>query len=138
MDNKRLKSLHPLAFTGILSIADLDLSGTSLEKLPTEGLHELEVIRIQRTHSLKQIPSLYFFKNLRTAYLTHSFHCCAFRFPKRHDPELYQKKLKWIEQQQSTCIQSANKLVNIKLALYMGKIVACGLLSYRCLRFVRA
>lgn len=81
------------------------MSFTAIEKLPTEGLHELEILKIQNTHSLKQIPSLYFFKNLRIAYLTHSFHCCAFKFPKRHDKQLYEKKLKWIEQMQNICRQ---------------------------------
>lgn len=81
------------------------MSGTAIEKLPTEGLHELEILKIQNTHSLKQIPSLYFFKNLRIAYLTHSFHCCAFKYPKRHDKQLYEKKLKWIEQMQNICRQ---------------------------------
>lgn len=81
----------------------MDLSTTAIEKLPTEGLQELEILIIQNTHSLKQIPSLYFFKNLRFAYLTHSFHCCAFKFPKRHDKELYEKKSKWIEKLQDNC-----------------------------------
>lgn len=81
------------------------MSSTAIEKLPTDGLQELEILIIQNTHSLKQIPSLYFFKNLRFAYLTHSFHCCAFKFPKRHDKELYEKKLKWIEKLQENCIR---------------------------------
>lgn len=81
------------------------MSSTAIEKLPTNGLQELEILIIQNTHSLKQIPSLYFFKNLRFAYLTHSFHCCAFKFPKRHDKELHEKKLKWIEKLQENCIR---------------------------------
>lgn len=98
--------MHTHAFSGILDVVDLDLSFTSIERLPTDGLDDLEVLRIQKTHSLKQIPSLYFFKNLKHAYLTHSFHCCAFKFPKQHDPELHKKKLKWIEEQQANCVQS--------------------------------
>lgn len=84
------------------------MSNTAIEKLPTNGLQELEIIIIQNTHSLKQIPSLYFFKNLRFAYLTHSFHCCAFKFPKRHDKELHEKKLKWIQKLQENCIRDFN------------------------------
>lgn len=83
----------------------MDLSNTAIEKLPTNGLQELEILVIQNTHSLKQIPSLYFFKNLRSAYLTHSFHCCAFKFPTRHDKELHEQKLKWIEKLQENCIK---------------------------------
>lgn len=39
-----------------------DLSSTSIEQLPTEGLHDLEILRIQNTHSLRTIPSVYNFK----------------------------------------------------------------------------
>lgn len=107
-DNPKLKLIHSNAFTGIVDMLDLDLSFTSLEKLPTDGLSGLEMLRIQKTHSLKQIPSLYFFKNLKHAYLTHSFHCCAFKFPKQHNPELHKKKIKWIEEQQTSCAQNIN------------------------------
>lgn len=39
-----------------------DLSKTSLEALPTEGLENLEILRIENTHTLKTIPSVYNFK----------------------------------------------------------------------------
>lgn len=39
-----------------------DLSGTSIESLPSVGLDKLEELRIQNTPSLKQIPSVYNFK----------------------------------------------------------------------------
>lgn len=39
-----------------------DLSSTSINCMPTEGLNGLEVLRIQNTHSLKQIPSVYNYK----------------------------------------------------------------------------
>lgn len=39
-----------------------DLSSTSLLAIPWEGLQSLEILRIQRTHSLKTIPSIYEFK----------------------------------------------------------------------------
>lgn len=118
-ENSKLKHIHPEAFKGIVDMLDLDLSFTSLEKLPTDGLSGLEVLRIQKTHSLKQIPSLYFFKNLKHAYLTHSFHCCAFKFPKRHNPELHKKKLKWIEEQQASCAQNKNE---VSFFFYLGII----------------
>lgn len=39
-----------------------DLSKTSIEDLPTEGLQNLEILRIENTHTLKTIPSVYNFK----------------------------------------------------------------------------
>lgn len=39
-----------------------DLSGTSIEALPSNGLDSLEILRIQNTHTLKTIPSVYNFK----------------------------------------------------------------------------
>lgn len=41
-----------------------DLSGTSIESLPSTGLDKLEELRIQNTQSLKHIPSVYNFKVL--------------------------------------------------------------------------
>lgn len=35
---------------------------------------------------MKRIPSIYDFPNLKEAFLTHPFHCCAFKFPEQHDP----------------------------------------------------
>lgn len=104
------------------------MSFTAIEKLPTEGLHELEILKIQNTHSLKQIPSLYFFKNLRIAYLTHSFHCCAFKFPKRHDKQLYEKKLKWIEQMQNICRQGIS--INDKTRIRRDSVKETNVESY--------
>lgn len=42
-----------------------DLSGTSIESLPSTGLDKLEELRIQNTQSLKHIPSVYNFKVLQ-------------------------------------------------------------------------
>lgn len=74
-----------------------------LRSIPTEGLDKLEVLRIQGTHSLKIIPSVYHFKNLQEAWLTHSFHCCAFAFPSRHDPESYSKLQENLRRSQELC-----------------------------------
>jgi hypothetical protein len=43
------------------------------------------------------------FQNLKEAYLTHSFHCCAFKFPKRHDPTSHEKHLKLVEKMKNEC-----------------------------------
>ncbi|XP_053660761.1 thyrotropin receptor [Anopheles marshallii] len=113
--NYKLKEIHEKAFVGISNIRELDLSGTAIEELPTEGLAELEILRIQHTHSLKTIPSVYNFKNLRTAYLTHSFHCCAFKFPARHDPDAHERNLKKFYEVQHRCIANGYSTPHFKL-----------------------
>ena len=131
-----------------------DLSSTAIESLPSRGLDSLAELRIQNTHSLKQIPSVYNFKvsdsrlitkiktqtklfkflcpmnakfndasssshptmfllsfenqftlrqNLEKAWLTHSFHCCAFKFPDVHDPLRHDEQVKRIESLKSEC-----------------------------------
>ncbi|XP_064556461.1 lutropin-choriogonadotropic hormone receptor isoform X2 [Drosophila montana] len=98
-DNRRLSDVHPNAFYGIIDITELDLSSTSLVSLPSAGLQTVEVLYIINTHTLKTIPSIY---NFQRAHLTHSFHCCAFQFPSRHDPKRHAQRLqelqKWREQ----------------------------------------
>ncbi|XP_050068508.1 thyrotropin receptor [Anopheles maculipalpis] len=115
--NYKLKEIHEKAFVGISNIRELDLSGTAIEELPTEGLAELETLRIQHTHSLKTIPSVYNFKNLRTAYLTHSFHCCAFKFPARHDPDAHERNLKKFYEVQHRCIANGYSTPHFKMEM---------------------
>ncbi|XP_037924524.1 thyrotropin receptor isoform X2 [Hermetia illucens] len=102
--NTKLQYIHPKAFVGIHNIQELDLSSTSLLAIPWEGLQSLEILRIQRTHSLKTIPSIYEFKNLQVAWLTHPFHCCAFKFPSRHDPVRHALRLKYLAEVKQTCL----------------------------------
>lgn len=42
-------------------------------------------------------------QNLEKAWLTHSFHCCAFKFPSRHDPTRHVEQLELIERFKSEC-----------------------------------
>ncbi|XP_067644022.1 lutropin-choriogonadotropic hormone receptor isoform X2 [Eurosta solidaginis] len=100
--NRKLRNVHPNAFNGI-SMHELDLSATSLVSLPPVGLQDIELLRIENVHTLKTIPSIYNFKNLQRAFLTHSFHCCAFKFPSRHDPLRHAERLKEIEKWQQRC-----------------------------------
>jgi hypothetical protein len=44
-----------------------DLSETAISRMPTLGLKELEILRLQDTESLKRFPSIYNFEV--------SFHC---------------------------------------------------------------
>ncbi|XP_075978019.1 lutropin-choriogonadotropic hormone receptor-like [Anticarsia gemmatalis] len=84
--NSKLRHIDANAFAANLLIRQLDLSSTAITSLPTAGLQKLEILRIEKTPSLKYIPSIYEFQNLQKAYLTHHFHCCAFEFPERHNP----------------------------------------------------
>ncbi|CAG9860688.1 unnamed protein product [Phyllotreta striolata] len=85
--NFRLKNLHEKSFSGLNSLRLLDLSQTAIESLPTDGLKDLEILKIEETTSMKTVPSIYDLGNLKTAKLTHSFHCCAFQYPAQHNPE---------------------------------------------------
>ncbi|XP_015047170.2 lutropin-choriogonadotropic hormone receptor [Drosophila yakuba] len=102
-ENQKLQVMHPNAFDGIIDIAELDLSSTSLVGLPSTGLQNIEALYIQNTHTLKTIPSIYNFRNLQRAYLTHSFHCCAFQFPSRHDPQRHAQRMLEIEKWRKQC-----------------------------------
>ncbi|KAJ8976709.1 hypothetical protein NQ317_000141 [Molorchus minor] len=85
--NIRLGELGQNAFKGLKSLRMLDLSETAIKGLPVEGLRELEILKIEKTHTMQTIPSIYDLRNLKEAKLTHSFHCCAFRYPEHHNPE---------------------------------------------------
>lgn len=74
-----------------LSVHCRDLSETSITSLPNGGLHELEILKIVDTFSLKVFPSVYNFRQIKEAHLTYPYHCCAFRFPATHNPQEYAK-----------------------------------------------
>ncbi|XP_050529471.1 lutropin-choriogonadotropic hormone receptor-like isoform X3 [Daktulosphaira vitifoliae] len=80
-----LTSLHDHSFEGITNLLSIDLSDTAMQILPTLGMMSIEKLWIENTPSLTKIPSIYSFGNLKEAYLTYSFHCCAFHFPAKHD-----------------------------------------------------
>lgn len=44
------------------AILNRDFSNTSIEAMPHIGLEKLEILRIQNTHTLKTIPSVYAFQ----------------------------------------------------------------------------
>ncbi|XP_001964371.3 lutropin-choriogonadotropic hormone receptor isoform X1 [Drosophila ananassae] len=102
-ENRKLKELHTNAFHGIIDITELDLSSTSIVEMPSAGLQTIEALYILNTHTLKTIPSIYNFRNLQRAYLTHSFHCCAFQFPSRHDPLRHAQRMLEIEKWRTQC-----------------------------------
>lgn len=51
-----------------------------------------------------RIIDLLNFQNLRVAWLTHSFHCCAFKFPQRHDPIRHAQRTKYLAELHKKCI----------------------------------
>ncbi|XP_066142848.1 lutropin-choriogonadotropic hormone receptor-like isoform X2 [Euwallacea fornicatus] len=104
--NRKLKILHRKAFRKLQNLRRLDLSDTSVTVLPTEGLHEIDILRIEDTYSMKVFPSVYNFKAITEAYLTYPYHCCAFKYPKTHDPEEHERhlsSLKKMEALQQAC-----------------------------------
>ncbi|XP_034831806.1 lutropin-choriogonadotropic hormone receptor isoform X1 [Maniola hyperantus] len=110
--NTKLRRLDDLAFAGNLLLRQLDLSNTAVTYLPTKGLENLETLKIEKTPSLKYIPSIYDFRYLREAYLTHHFHCCAFQFPERHNPakhKLYETQLAIMKQRCNQNAQSPSR-----------------------------
>ncbi|XP_054259229.1 lutropin-choriogonadotropic hormone receptor-like [Macrosteles quadrilineatus] len=101
--NNALVFLHEYAFEGLKSLRHLDLSETAITSLPTEGLRDLEVLRVQETRSLKVFPSVYKFELIREVYLTYAYHCCAFRFPAKHDIVEYHKHQEFIRKTEELC-----------------------------------
>lgn len=49
-------------------------------------------------------------QNLRVAWLTHSFHCCAFQFPSRHDPKRHARRLKYLSELQKSCMSGKHNI----------------------------
>lgn len=54
------------------------------------------------------------FQNLQKAHLTHSFHCCAFKFPSRHDPRRHAERMKEIEKWQQQCTNKNKDANNLQ------------------------
>ncbi|CAG9863166.1 unnamed protein product [Phyllotreta striolata] len=101
--NFRLRLLHKRAFAGLQSLRYIDLSGTAITFLPIEGLREIDTLKIQNTKSLKVFPSVFNFQFLKEAWLTYPYHCCAFKFPRTHNPWEYEKHVRFIKELQSAC-----------------------------------
>ncbi|KAH8359768.1 hypothetical protein KR093_008711, partial [Drosophila rubida] len=124
-DNRKLSELHPNAFYGLIDITELDLSSTSLVNLPSAGLETVEVLYITNTHTLKTIPSIYNLQSLQRAHLTHSFHCCAFQFPSRHDPQRHAQRMQELEKWREQCYSDrelAKQLIKPNTAISQNKV----------------
>ncbi|KAG8183657.1 hypothetical protein JTE90_010132 [Oedothorax gibbosus] len=89
--NTKLRLVTEDAFFGLKNLRSLDLSGTSITRLPTRGLSSLEVLKLTDVLDLWEFPSVLHFPDIKEAYLTYSYHCCAFRFPVTHDPKEFSR-----------------------------------------------
>ncbi|XP_065339426.1 lutropin-choriogonadotropic hormone receptor-like isoform X2 [Cloeon dipterum] len=106
--NKALVVIRPEAFVGLKSLRELDLSETSISQLPSKGLKEIEILRLENTWQLKEIPSIYNFEYLKAAFLNYAYHCCAFQFPAKHDPQEFEKHQRFVQMiQDKYCKNSA-------------------------------
>ncbi|VVC36219.1 GPCR, rhodopsin-like, 7TM,Leucine-rich repeat,Leucine-rich repeat domain, L domain-like,G protein- [Cinara cedri] len=101
--NRKLQKLDAQAFVGIKSLRTLDLSDTSIQSLPTVGLEELEVLKVENTYTMTIFPSIYNFQNIKEARLTYPYHCCAFHFPKTHNPKGYENHEKLRQKMAHEC-----------------------------------
>ncbi|XP_044729350.1 lutropin-choriogonadotropic hormone receptor-like [Chrysoperla carnea] len=110
--NRELVNLDSKAFAGLKSLRHIDLSETKITTLPTEGLHGIEVLRIQETESLQEFPSIYNFEYIKEAWLTYPCHCCAFQFPQTHNPTYHAKHKEFVRQLEEFC--SANITQHMK------------------------
>ncbi|KAL1415187.1 hypothetical protein MTO96_006862 [Rhipicephalus appendiculatus] len=99
-----MHDLNPSTYIGML-----DLSETSLTKLPTRGLESLEVLELRDAPALREFPSVYHFRFIRVAHLTYPYHCCAFQFPETHDPEEHSRFQKHCNSDDETMKQRQNR-----------------------------
>ncbi|KAK5647690.1 hypothetical protein RI129_002582 [Pyrocoelia pectoralis] len=101
--NINLKHLHKRAFSGLQSLRYIDLSRTAITLLPTEGLREIDVLKVQDTETLKVFPSVFNFQYIKEAWLTYPYHCCAFKFPYTHNPWEFERHQNFRRQIQEAC-----------------------------------
>ncbi|KAH8019154.1 hypothetical protein HPB51_017365 [Rhipicephalus microplus] len=108
LNHNSIAAIRGAAFDGS-KIAEVDLSETSLTKIPTRGLESLEVLELRDVPALREFPSVYHFRFIRVAHLTYPYHCCAFQFPETHDPEEHSRFQKHCNSDDETIRQRQNR-----------------------------
>lgn len=63
----------------IYTINYRDLSHTSIDTLPINGLKKLKTLILNDVPTLKSLPSVLSFTDLETAHFTYPHHCCLFK-----------------------------------------------------------
>ncbi|ELT95276.1 hypothetical protein CAPTEDRAFT_139301, partial [Capitella teleta] len=75
-----------------------DLSGSSIQHLPTKGLSMLEKLFLEDIWSLKVFPFVLDFFYVKEASLTYPHHCCAFHHPELQYPAIFHEFQKMISE----------------------------------------
>ncbi|XP_074655632.1 follicle-stimulating hormone receptor-like [Tubulanus polymorphus] len=83
--NPNLHFLGEYAFENVSGLHSLTLSRTSIVRLPSAGLENLEELVIERTYTLRSLPSVIHFSKMKRARLTFASHCCAFKNPEKQN-----------------------------------------------------
>ncbi|KRX52915.1 Follicle-stimulating hormone receptor [Trichinella sp. T9] len=83
LNNNPIIHFSAQTFALMKELKQLDLSNTMLKSLPSDGFETVQVINLERIPSLKQLPSIFSFPNLRIAKFTYAHHCCPFQIVKR-------------------------------------------------------
>ncbi|CAJ0961777.1 unnamed protein product, partial [Mesorhabditis belari] len=78
-NNPKLNSLSSDAFRDIVQLDKLDLSHTSIETLPINGLKNIKTLALRNVPNLKKLPSVFSFSQLQKAFFTYPHHCCLFK-----------------------------------------------------------
>uniref|UniRef100_A0A673MD00 Follicle stimulating hormone receptor n=1 Tax=Sinocyclocheilus rhinocerous TaxID=307959 RepID=A0A673MD00_9TELE len=84
MGNQQLSHIHPYAFIGAEGPIVLDISHTSVHTLPESMLRTLKLLTATYVSSLRKLPSLELFTELKQANLTYASHYCTFKNFKKH------------------------------------------------------
>ncbi|XP_050295415.1 lutropin-choriogonadotropic hormone receptor-like isoform X2 [Anthonomus grandis grandis] len=121
--NTKLKVLHKKAFRKLHDLRMIDLSDTSITTLPTEGLQDIDILKIENSYSLKVFPSVFNFKNIKEAWLTYPYHCCAFMYPTTHGE--YEKHIQSLLQLQEACLKNQSTLNSYPIDYQIPKFPSC-------------
>ncbi|VDM94143.1 unnamed protein product, partial [Onchocerca ochengi] len=111
-NNLELKRLSIDTFAGISFIKRLDLSGTGITELPTNGLSHLESLKLKDTEELKKLPPILAFTSLKKVEFTYPYHCCLFKYASKEistADERYTKNLEEIRNRECSA-KSMSKL----------------------------
>lgn len=66
-------------FENVSELHHLDLSNTIIQKLPVKGLKNINRLTLKNVPTLKKLPPVLAFINLKKAEFTYSYHCCFFK-----------------------------------------------------------